>query len=339
MELRMKDNKKSSYVVNSVIIVLVLVMMSIYQFIGAKLLVYYSVFVAAVYCLNFLFIFLEKLRLYVWATYTMLTLYMAVCTVMLGYNYGFHLYSMSMIPLIYYVKYIAIKTKDKDPKPVFWTVAIILSCTLSALYTVRHGSVYTIPGIPSYVFLGINIVTVCLFLFYFSRKMVILVTESEDKLDYQANHDALTGLVNRYYMRSILIKAAEEEPEQNWIAMIDIDKFKSINDLYGHAAGDIILKKLSEIMKEVCADCEVSRWGGEEFLIFGKSSVVSERVIEKLRAEVEAAETMVGINTVKFTITSGVAVHKAGQKMDRWIITADDKLYSGKENGRNKVVF
>lgn len=334
-----KDNIKSSYAVNSVILALVLGMMGIYHLLGARLLVYYSVFVAAVYLLNYLFISKYKLRLYIWATYTMLTLYMAICTIMLGYNYGFNLYAMSTIPLIYYVKYVSFKTGGKDPYPVFWTIMIIISCTLSSLYVVYYGPVYDAPAVGSYVFLGINTVTICLFLFVYSRKMFNMVTESEEKLDYQANHDALTGLVNRFYMRKVLIKAIETEPGENWIAMIDIDKFKSINDKYGHNAGDVVLKALGQLMVQVCSDCEVSRWGGEEFLIFGKSSAVSEKVIEKLRAAVEAAETVADGKIIKFTITSGVAVHEKGQQMDRWIITADNKLYGGKENGRNRVVF
>lgn len=339
MTYEMDENKRVSYLVNAVILFLVLGMMAIYYLIGAEFLVKYSVFVTAVYILNFIFIRTGRLRLYVWSTYAMLTLYMAICTVMLGYNYGFHLYAMSTIPLIYYVKYISIKIEGTDPKPVFWTVAIILSCTLSSLYVVRHGSVYDVPGIPSYIFLGTNIVTVCLFLFVFSRRMIVLVMESEEKLDYQANHDALTDLVNRYYMRKVLNRAIETNPEKAWIAMIDIDKFKTINDTYGHNAGDVVLKSLSHLMQEVCPECTVSRWGGEEFLIYGECGTVSTDIIEKLRTEVENAETVADGKIIKFTITSGVSVHEKGQKMDRWIIAADDKLYKGKENGRNRVVF
>ena len=164
----MRTNQFVSYVTNAAILILVLIMMAIYNLIGAKILVVYSFFVTAFYLLNFLLIYKKWLRLYIWSTYTMLTIYMAVCTVMLGYNYGFNLYSMSTIPLIYYVKYIAKKIGGKDPKPVFWTISIMLSCTISSLYTVYHGPVYNIGGIPQIVFLGINIVTVCSFLFYFS---------------------------------------------------------------------------------------------------------------------------------------------------------------------------
>lgn len=339
MNTEMRTNQLVSYASNSAILVLVLLMMAIYNYIGAKILAVYSIFVTAVYLLNYLFIYKTKLRLYIWSTYTMLTIYMAVCTIMLGYNYGFNLYSMSTIPLIYYVKYIGTKLGGKDPKPVFWTIAIMLSCTTSSLYTVYNGPYYNIQGIPQILFLGINIVTVCSFLFYFSRRMVILVTDSEEKLALQANYDALTKLSNRYFMRNILLNAVQQNDTKSWIAMIDIDKFKGINDTYGHNIGDEVLKNLADLMNQVCKNCSVSRWGGEEFLIYGEEESVSPAIIEELRKTVEDFSLLLNDQQIKFTITAGVSSHKKDQSMDKWIISADNKLYSGKAEGRNVVVY
>jgi len=333
------DSVKTSYITNTVIFLLVIWMMAVYYLMGATIFGHYSIFVACVYLLNFLFIQKGWLRAYVWAMYTMLTLYMAVGNVLLGYNYGFHLYSMSTIPLIYYVKYISLKIGNKDPKPVFWTMAITVSCLLSSLYTVRHGSVYHIHGAVQLLFLGVNIVSVCSFLFVFSAKMIQMVTDSEKKLDYQANHDALTGLPNRYFMRGILNGSIMEKPGKGWLAMIDIDNFKKINDVYGHNIGDVVLKTLAKLMTEASSDITVSRWGGEEFLIFGNTDTVSPEIIETIRKTVESCEVDTENGTIRFTITSGVSVHEPGQQMDKWIISADNKLYAGKENGKNRVVY
>ncbi|MCQ2981316.1 MAG: GGDEF domain-containing protein [Treponemataceae bacterium] len=278
-------------------------------------------------------------RAYIWAMYTMLTLYMAIGTVLLGYNYGFKLYSMSTIPLIYYVKYISHKIGGKDPKPVFWSAAITLSCFLSSLYTVHHGSYYHIEGAAQLLFLGTNIFCVCSFLFIFSYKTIKLVTDSEQLLDYQANHDALTGLANRYFMREILNRAIAEQPGKSWLAMIDIDNFKKINDGYGHNTGDEVLKVLAAIMEKMSPALYVSRWGGEEFLIHGMTDAVPPAIVEDIRKTVEEYEVSIGDTMLRFTITAGVSVHESGQPMDRWIISADHKLYSGKENGKNQVVY
>jgi len=339
MQNNLDVNQKISYGSNLLITILVILMMGTYYLIGARILAFYSIFVTAVYLINFLLIYKKKLRLYIWATYTMLTLYMAFCTIMLGYDYGFQLYSMSTIPLIYYIKYIAVKIGTEDPKPVFWSTVIVLSCVTSSVFSIIKGPYYEIGGLVPVIFLAVNILSVCFFIFIFSRRMVCLVIASEEKLEEQANHDALTGLANRYLMRKILLKSIDEIPGKCWIAMVDIDKFKSINDTYGHNIGDEILKFLAKTMTEVCSDCMVSRWGGEEFIIYGKLDVVEPNIIEKLREKVAESEYSNGENTVRFTITSGVSVHQPGQKMDKWIISADDKLYRGKENGRNRVVF
>lgn len=339
MDDKYEESVKTSYITNSVILFLVVGMMWVYHLMGATIFARYSIFVTAIYLLNYVFIATGRLRLYVWATYTMLTLYMAIGTVLLGYNYGFHLYSMSTIPLIYYVKYISLKIGNKDPKPVFWTVVLTLSCLLSSLYTVRHGSVYHIDGAVQLLFLGVNIVSVCSFLFVFSAKMIQMVTDSEKKLDYQANHDALTGLPNRYFMRGILNGSISEKPGKGWLAMIDIDNFKKINDVYGHNIGDVVLKTLAKLMVSASEEITVSRWGGEEFLIFGNTDTISPEIIETIRKSVESCEVDIENGKIKFTITSGVSVHEPGQQMDKWIISADNKLYAGKESGKNRVVF
>lgn len=332
-------NQKISYGSNLLITILVVMMMITYYFIGATILAYYSIFVTAVYLLNFILIYKKKMRLYIWSTYTMLTLYMAFCTIMLGYNYGFQLYSMSTISLIYYIKYIARKIQTEDPKPLFWTCVITIVCVSSSVFSVIKGPYYDIQGYVPVFFLLLNILAVCFFMFVFSRRMVELVIDSEEKLVEQANYDALTGLANRYLMRKILINSIEETPGKGWIAMVDIDKFKGINDSYGHNVGDEILKFLAITMNDVCPGCMVSRWGGEEFIIWGKTDEVDPQIIDQLREKVADSTFIFGKQEIKFTITSGVSVHQPGQQMDKWIISADEKLYRGKNNGRNQVVY
>ncbi|MCQ2582272.1 MAG: diguanylate cyclase [Treponema sp.] len=92
-------------------------------------------------------------------------------------------------------------------------------------------------------------------------------------------------------------------------------------------------------MTQVCKDCTVSRWGGEEFLIYGEEDSVSTDIIEQLRKTVEDFTLTLNDQSIKFTITAGVSAREDRQTMDKWIISADNKLYSGKASGRNKVVY
>ncbi len=342
MSLLSFDNfQKSAYKVNTLLESLVIFMMVIFYLIGAKILAVFSIFVTALYVFNYYLIYKMKLRGFIWSTYGMLTVYMAVCTVFLGYNYGFSLYSLSTIAIIYYIKYMATKIGNKDPKPNLWTILIIISCISSSLYAVFHGPFYKIDGIAPVAFLLINLSCVCFFLGFYSKSMINIIIESETKLNFHANHDPLTELSNRYRMTSVLHKMIEEydDSEPMWLAMIDIDKFKTINDTYSHKSGDDVLKALSKVMTDVCKDGTVSRWGGEEFIICGKSNIIAPEIIDTLRKKVEETEVISNDSTIHFTITSGVSIYRKGQTMDLWIIDADNKLYKGKADGRNKVVY
>ncbi len=336
-----KDIRRLAYIENTIIAALVVVMMGIYYAIGAMFLVYYSIFVAIVYLVHYFFIRRFKFIPVTWSTYTMLTLYMTICTVYLGFDYGFFLYSMSTIPLIYYIKYLTTKFGGEDPKPNFWAVIITLSCVLSSLYSIKHGAIYPTEQAPTLLFLGLNLASVCFFLITFSQLTIRIILNNEERLKKQADFDALTGLANRYHMMNCLEKivADNKDSSQLWVAMLDVDDFKQINDQYGHATGDRVLGRLSSIMKKLCANCTISRWGGEEFLICGKADTVSPRILEDLVKQVGEATVSAQNEKVHFTISAGVATYVPGQNIDAWIINADKMLYKVKNSGKNNVAL
>lgn len=341
MFTNLKEIQKLATIINSIITTLVLVMMVIYYLIGATFLVYYSVFVAIVYFIHYPLIRRFQFVKVTWSTYTMLTLYMFICTIFLGYDYGFQLYSMSTIPLIYYIKYLTTKYGGENPRPNFWAVVIVISCLTSSLYSVKCGPIYPTEGLPALTFLGLNLLSVCFFLITFAQFTTKIIIDSENKLKNQANFDALTGIANRYLMTSNLeqLIADPEQANNLWIAMLDIDDFKKINDRFGHTNGDRVLSKLAAIMKKTCKDCIVSRWGGEEFLICGNTSKVSIHILDQLVKDVEAASLSTHKDKIKFTISVGASVFHVGQSIDSWIISADKKLYHGKNNGKNRVTY
>ena len=149
-----------------------------------------------------------------------------------------------------------------------------------------------------------------------------------------ANKDRLTNLYNRHYMMERL-KEAHEDDGVYGIAMIDIDDFKSINDRYGHAAGDEVLISVARAIEYACKDCVVSRWGGEEFLVLMSADT---SILETLRKNVEAMTVTYEGNEIKLTLTSGFELKDKSITIDNWIAAADEKLYQGKNSGKNKVV-
>ena len=170
--------------------------------------------------------------------------------------------------------------------------------------------------------------------------MLSLIGDYEGKLKNAALVDRLTGLYNRHYMMEKLEGAARENIPM-FVTMIDIDDFKKINDRYGHNAGDYVLVNVARIMREVCNGCEISRWGGEEFLIFTTGNLRAKGLplIEKLRQRVESEDFVFGEEHIKVTITSGLAEFSKDISVDKWVSKADDNLYTGKKTGKNKVVY
>ncbi len=176
----------------------------------------------------------------------------------------------------------------------------------------------------------------------FKRALLLSVNHFSKKInemDYFINTDPLTGLMNRRGMHlSIDQKIALKTPFS--ILLIDIDFFKRVNDTYGHAEGDLVLKNIAEIMqKNFRKDDVCCRYGGEEFIVI-VPDVTQQDVYEsaeRFRREVEAQSIeKVGSITVSIGIASWP---EASEDISEVFILADKKLYEAKNSGRNCVRF
>jgi diguanylate cyclase (GGDEF)-like protein len=158
-------------------------------------------------------------------------------------------------------------------------------------------------------------------------------------LEKMALMDNLTGLYNRHYLLAVLDSMEIENPEDCWIAMLDIDNFKKVNDTYGHNCGDYILREVAGYAHQTCDKCTVCRWGGEEFIILSAKSGCSTDILETLRKKIEDEEFHFEDSTLKITVTIGASAYSGDISNDAWISNADEKLYYGKTNGKNQVVL
>ena len=163
----------------------------------------------------------------------------------------------------------------------------------------------------------------------------------EKELKKIAMFDRLTDVYNRYKLDMVLenqIKISDRYQRDLSIIFLDIDKFKTINDTYGHEMGDLVLKKLSElILKNLRSSDIFGRWGGEEFLIICPETDLQKavKVAEKLRKEIENFNFHNNLHQV--TSSFGVVEHIPNETMKTLLHRADELLYKAKENGRNRV--
>lgn len=150
--------------------------------------------------------------------------------------------------------------------------------------------------------------------------------------------DPLTGLRNRRYVRRHLEGVLRNAGAA--VLLIDVDRFKSVNDSLGHAAGDIVLREVAErVRAHIRAADVVARYGGEEFLVVMADTAAEEAalVAERLRAAIAASPVMVEGQAVPVTASVGVASGGSGTLSDDVIAAADTALYAAKKAGRNRV--
>lgn len=170
------------------------------------------------------------------------------------------------------------------------------------------------------------------------------VIELNEKLVDLAHKDSLTGLLNRRFAFELMERQTQYLDRKQGAAciiMTDIDKFKSVNDQYGHPAGDEAIRTFASVILAETRKYDVAcRYGGEEFLLFlpdtdlSTATQIAERVRTKLKA-IEITE-----QNAKFSITAsfGVATLASGFALENTINNADKALYQAKEAGRDQVM-
>lgn len=160
-------------------------------------------------------------------------------------------------------------------------------------------------------------------------------------LTIQATTDSLTHLYNRVYFNKHLeieIFRSQRHGSSLSLFIFDIDKFKQINDTFGHLSGDDILKDLSQLCQTNIRSTDIlARWGGEEFVVLAPESDTKKTTIfaEKLRKQIEEHPFSIA---QKVTCSFGVTQYREGEDRDTFINRADEGLYEAKAGGRNKVV-
>ncbi|WP_100334182.1 GGDEF domain-containing protein [Bacillus alkalisoli] len=169
----------------------------------------------------------------------------------------------------------------------------------------------------------------------------------KEQLKFYAEHDSLTGLYNvRRFEKMVQLTPKSKKEEREYIAMLDIDHFKKINDTFGHISGDIILRRFSEIILEHTLEKNkhsiVGRYGGEEFIIHVKGENEEEirNFAESLIKKVENSEFLTKDSTViRVTVSIGLAELDKEDNLYKTIALADRALYEAKNKGRNQYII
>lgn len=164
-----------------------------------------------------------------------------------------------------------------------------------------------------------------------------------NEIKESSQRDGLTGLFNRTYFFHVINKKIANEEDTFAIVMIDIDDFKICNDTNGHQYGDIVIKRISKIIKSTLRKEDIcGRYGGEEIIVYmyGIKNVIDVyNRMEDIRNTIE--KTVVNYKNIKFkaTVSMGIAMGAKGDTLEQIIRRADINLYRAKYLGKNKVIY
>lgn len=175
----------------------------------------------------------------------------------------------------------------------------------------------------------------------FSNITQIALKNEEDK--YNAIHDSLTGIYNRYKLNELLpthfTQIMDTDTKYFAFILFDIDHFKEINDTYGHLAGDQVITELTSVIKENIREEDIFiRWGGDEFMLIIENTIPEKaiKIAEHLRDSVENNSFD---KIEQLTCSFGVTMYQKGDTLTQMINRADQGLYDAKKSGRNQVSY
>jgi diguanylate cyclase (GGDEF)-like protein len=190
---------------------------------------------------------------------------------------------------------------------------------------------------------AIGLASILMLVIRFFRQKAFLL---EQKLLHQSHHDILTGVFNRAYLTELAereLALAERHGRNLAVAMLDIDHFKQVNDNYGHAVGDQVIRILAETcMAELRTIDHFGRIGGEEFVCIlpetGKEDAML--CLERLRLKIASLNVQTTQGTLHFSVSIGVALlepqHKTWSEL---LKAADMAMYRAKREGRNRTIL
>ncbi|MDL0430291.1 diguanylate cyclase [Marinobacter sp. TBZ242] len=256
--------------------------------------------------------------------------------VLIGWGSGFHYYLLMFIPALF----VSMRLKG----------AVVALAALWGYYVALYLLMWFIeplqpiaPGALLGVYL-FNLSVVFAMFSYLSFFYLTMVTSANRKLRRMATTDSLTGLFNRRHMTYLAEKELarfRRSGHPTAFLVLDIDHFKTINDQYGHEAGDRVLEEVAGIIKaQLRAQDLIARWGGEEFLAvlpdtqLHSAQASAERVREALLSHVWLTPSG---ERIDITISAGVSEFRGEDDLNSAINRADRALYRSKEGGRNRV--
>ncbi len=344
------DRTKVSYTLASISFIHVLVAI-FFAFLGNMWLTLYNL--ASFFLYQGMMELVKKKRYVIVTIFTCIEviIFVLVTSFTIGTIMRFNLYCLAMVTGVFYITSTIKDFKGRTLFPFLFSISSMAAFVTSLLFELFHEPTYVIePSVTTQLIEIFNVIIVYLMMIIFSllftwemKNNSAALEKRNQQLQQFANRDPLTKLPNRRSMMQVLNVSMHELQRDNApfsVILGDIDDFKKINDNYGHDAGDKVLVMVANTITSQLRDCDsVCRWGGEEILVIVKGDLeAAKNIAERIRLNISSSKVEHGGQSMRVTMTFGVAQAKAGDRIEHLIQQADNRLYYGKGHGKNQVV-
>ena len=335
---------KLTFLINSLFLVWHAMLLGIFFYERMWILVAFNVFSLCIYIRTMFALKVHQPHGVIRLMYVELLFHMLISVGTMGWDCGFQEYAFGILPVIMLGDYIEENGRFRISS-VARVVSVALSYLALGIWTSVKEPIYTFPTEAGTRLFGIingsvTVIAVSAYFLLFTR----MVLGYERGLIHEASYDPLTGLANRRVLYDSENRL--KQTEDVCVFMIDVDNFKSINDRYGHEAGDRVLKAVGELLmsnKYKMNEFLPIRWGGEEFVVIYADDALGRgekiRQLDHIREQISELRVRTDEKEITFTVTVGASTAGEDKTIDGLIALADSRMYYGKNHGKNCLVF
>lgn len=272
-----------------------------------------------------------------------------VFAVMSGYALMGEARSAALLPLMVIFTFGAYSVPGRRLAGLTLFALVAMGVTMLAMHQLAPGRFQVVVDLSNFLVSLIVLPAASAVAILFGSLRVRLVAQRHElkaalaRIQDLATLDDLTGLANRRRAQEMLsaeVARSQRTAQGFTVALVDLDRFKRLNDRFGHAGGDAVLRRFADEARASVRGVDmVARWGGEEFVILMPETdeAAAMGVLERLRERVNAAAIPSIEGEMRFSFSAGVASHRPGYTVADTVAIADRALYRAKAAGRNRV--
>lgn len=338
-----KIARQSELILDIVFLMIHLCFLYYFYKLEVEFMVYVNIVSVATYIIGYFMITQGRMIPFYYVASVEIAVHMILATICVGMAPGFHWILLFLPVLFFFTDFFSLQIRGKTAMARTGSLLAMASILFLEFYMSTHEPIYKIPdwvGFYTRILVVIMIFTIAFFLLRILTKFAYL---SENKLHEKAVTDALTGLYNRFeIMDELDLRFQRHELEHAWIAIIDLDDFKKVNETFGYGVGDHILMQVADVLRGMRKDLVCARWGGDDFMVCCFDREGEQKAYEEmdwLRQQLQSITFEMFDDAVKVQATIGIAFYKDGESVKDWVAKADKKVHAGKYNGKNRVIL